>query len=213
MLRTHTSGGCAARRGSSAARTDSTRGSLDRCGSVDAPRRIACTASHRAPGHARSQCAGSAPGSACDAHRQIHLYRQEICPKNRSHPSLGFLALPELSAESPHKTSGNYAFLDQIASLQWVRRNIVRFGGDPENVTIIGQSAGSMSALALQASPLAKGLFHRAVGMIAMPRHCSPSMARVPRPDSSCAMVPVGTSPSGRCARLSTRPVATPARS
>jgi len=78
---------------------------------------------------------------------------------------LGFLAHRELSAESPHKTSGNYAFLDQIAALHWVRRNIAQFGGDPDNVTIAGQSAGSMSVLALQASPLARGLFHRAVGM------------------------------------------------
>ncbi|MBC2653581.1 carboxylesterase/lipase family protein [Novosphingobium aerophilum] len=78
---------------------------------------------------------------------------------------LGFMAHPELSAETPDKTSGNYGFLDQIAALQWVKRNIARFGGDPDNVTIAGQSAGSMSVLALQASPLAKGLFHRAVGM------------------------------------------------
>ncbi|MEO9132283.1 MAG: carboxylesterase family protein [Sphingomonas sp.] len=78
---------------------------------------------------------------------------------------LGFLAHPELSAESPHKTSGDYGFLDQIAALKWVQRNIAQFGGDPANVTIVGQSAGSMSVLTLQASPLAKGLFHRAVGM------------------------------------------------
>jgi para-nitrobenzyl esterase len=79
--------------------------------------------------------------------------------------ALGMMAHPDLSKESPHGTSGNYAFLDQIAALQWVRRNVARFGGDPGNVTIVGQSAGSMSVNMLQVSPLARGLFHRAVGM------------------------------------------------
>lgn len=79
--------------------------------------------------------------------------------------ALGFLAHPGLSVESPHKTSGNYTFLDQIAALKWVRRNIARFGGDPANITIMGQSAGAMSVQTLQASPLAAGLFTRVIGM------------------------------------------------
>jgi para-nitrobenzyl esterase len=79
--------------------------------------------------------------------------------------ALGFLAHPALTAESAWHASGNFGFLDQIAALQWVQRNIERFGGDPGNVTIMGQSAGSMSVSVLQASPLARGLFHRAVGM------------------------------------------------
>ena len=77
---------------------------------------------------------------------------------------LGFFAHPELSAASPHGVSGNQGFLDQIAALRWVRDNIEAFGGDPNRVTIFGESAGSLSVSTLMASPLAAGLFHRAIG-------------------------------------------------
>jgi para-nitrobenzyl esterase len=76
----------------------------------------------------------------------------------------GFLAHPELSAESPQHASGNYAILDHVAALKWVQKNIAAFGGDPGRVTIFGESAGSWSVNTVQATPLAKGLFHRAIG-------------------------------------------------
>ena len=77
----------------------------------------------------------------------------------------GFLTHPELSAESPHGVSGNYGILDQIEALKWIRKNIAQFGGDPDNVTIFGQSAGAGSVRSLCESPLARGLFNKAVIM------------------------------------------------
>ncbi len=77
---------------------------------------------------------------------------------------LGFFSHPDLAREAPYGTSGNYGLLDQIAVLHWVRRNIAGFGGDPERVTIFGQSVGSSSVNMMMASPLARGLFHRAIG-------------------------------------------------
>ena len=76
---------------------------------------------------------------------------------------MGLFAHPLLTKESPRHVSGNYMFLDMIAALQWVRRNIAAFGGDPDNVTIFGESGGGLKVAALMASPLAGGLFHRAI--------------------------------------------------
>jgi para-nitrobenzyl esterase len=80
---------------------------------------------------------------------------------------LGYLAHPELSAESPDGVSGNYGLLDQIAALNWVKENISSFGGNPGNVTVAGQSAGALSVVYLMASPRARGLFHKAIAQSA----------------------------------------------
>ena len=78
--------------------------------------------------------------------------------------ALGYLAHPLLSAESEHDASGNYGTLDQVAGLEWVQRNIAAFGGDPDRVAIFGESAGSWSVNHMMATPLARGLFHAAIG-------------------------------------------------
>lgn len=85
-----------------------------------------------------------------------------VCIEYRT-GAMGFLSLPELTAESPHRTSGNYGLLDQILGLKWIKENIAAFGGDPKKVTIFGESAGAIAVSMLCASPMAKGLFRGAI--------------------------------------------------
>ncbi|HCZ22115.1 MAG TPA: carboxylesterase [Rikenellaceae bacterium] len=95
----------------------------------------------------------------------------------------GFLTHPELSAENPKGVSGNYGVLDQIEALNWIQKNIAQFGGDPDNVTIFGQSAGGGSVKTLCESPLARGKFQKAIimsaGGITVPDERSASMGRM----------------------------------
>lgn len=120
----------------------------------------------------------------------------------------GFLAHPELAAESPLGTSGNYGLLDQIAALEWVRDNIVAFGGDPTNVTIFGESAGGQGVLNLMTAPAARGLFHRAIAQSPSDsgrwlRRREPSIELGPAEDGGRAFAEAAVGPEpGQLARL-----------
>ena len=112
--------------------------------------------------HGGSNMAGDADDAGFD---ERTLIRRGVVLVTVSYrlAALGFLVHPELDSESPHHSSGNYGLLDQIAALHWVQDNIEKFGGDPANVTVFGESAGGYDIGLLMTSPLAKGLFQRAI--------------------------------------------------
>lgn len=112
--------------------------------------------------HGGGNYGGTASGANFDG-ESLARHGVVVVTANYRLTVFGFFAHPELTRESSHHASGNYGLMDQIAALQWVHDNIVRFGGDPGNVTVFGQSAGAVDANVLMTSPLSKGLFQRAI--------------------------------------------------
>jgi para-nitrobenzyl esterase len=113
--------------------------------------------------HGGSFVVGGSGFAAYDGARLAHEGGVVVVSLNYRLGPLGFLAHPELSAASPHASSGNYGILDQIAALRWLQDNVATFGGDPARVTIFGHSSGGASVCALYTSPLARGLFAGAI--------------------------------------------------
>ncbi|KQW86687.1 carboxylesterase/lipase family protein [Brevundimonas sp. Root1279] len=117
--------------------------------------------------HGGALTSGSSSETMYDGARMAATHGVMVVSINYRLGVLGYLAHPELSAESRQNISGNYGLMDQIAALKWIQANIEAFGGDPDNVTIAGESAGALSVAYLMASPQAHGLFDRAIAQSA----------------------------------------------
>src|SRR6516162_3023031 len=106
---------------------------------------------------------GITAGDADDDGESLARHGVVVVSLNYRLGTFGFFSHPALTRESPHHASGNQGILDQIAALKWVRANIARFGGDPRNVTIFGESAGAHDVSVLMTTPLSQGLFKRVI--------------------------------------------------
>jgi para-nitrobenzyl esterase len=145
---------------------------------------------------------GGFTGGATSEPRQdgVHLAHKGVVVVSMNYRLgiFGFFVSPELAAESPEHAAGNYGLMDQTAALRWVQKNIARFGGDAKNVTIFGESAGSLSVAAQMASPLAQGLFVRAIGesggVFTRPRSEFKPLAEREKTDPAFAREVLGTS-------------------
>jgi len=120
---------------------------------------------------------------------------------------IGFYSHPLLSAESSHGVSGNYGLFDQIAALNWIQNNIEQFGGDPNNITIFGQSAGAGSVQSLCASPLSRNLISHAVSLLMLIYSHAPCRVTIMEPGTPriCGMCSILLSTAGGLSRWATR--------
>ncbi|HMG03537.1 MAG TPA: carboxylesterase family protein [Edaphobacter sp.] len=127
----------------------------------------------------------------------------------------GFFVHPELAAESPHHAAGNYGLMDQTAAIRWVKENVAAFGGDPSNITIFGESAGSFSVSSQMASPLSRDLFQKAIGesggaLGGSSRKPEPTLEEREKTDAAFALTSYGTAKLAELRRLPTEDIIRP---
>jgi para-nitrobenzyl esterase len=161
---------------------------------------------------------GGLTGGSTSEHRQDGQFLAHrnvvVVSMNYRLGIFGFFVHPELTAESPNHASGNYGLMDQVAAIKWVKENISGFGGDPSNLTIFGESAGSYSVSALMASPLSRNLFQKAIGesggAVASSRPPDQTREQREQTDSAFALATYGTSKLAELRRIPTEDIIRP---